>query len=132
VYPDYWRMKIADMPGIIKGAHQNLGLGLRFLRHIERNHVFVYVLDLSSEAPWDDLKILQNELEQYKKGLTDRPSIIAANKADISAIAKSNLNILSQKTTFPIVPISAKYAQNVTNLTNLMRTMVESHQEYNK
>ena len=69
-YPDYWNLKLADMPGIVKGAHQNMGLGLRFLRHIERNHVFVYVIDLAGAAPWDDLATLQNELEQYKESLT--------------------------------------------------------------
>ncbi|KAI8895945.1 P-loop containing nucleoside triphosphate hydrolase protein [Globomyces pollinis-pini] len=123
-FPDFWTMTIADMPGIISGAHQNQGLGLRFLRHIERNKIFVYVIDLASPNPWDDLKILQDELESYKVGLTLRPSIVAANKADVSDIAKENLMILREKTSMPIVPISAKYDKNVTTLTSLMRTLV--------
>ncbi|KAJ3000802.1 GTPase of the mitochondrial inner membrane that associates with the large ribosomal subunit, partial [Globomyces sp. JEL0801] len=92
--------------GLPNGAHQNQGLGLRFLRHIERNKIFVYVIDLASPNPWDDLKILQDELESYKVGLTLRPSIVAANKADVSDIAKENLMILREKTSMPIVPIS--------------------------
>ncbi|KAJ3315690.1 hypothetical protein HDV04_002104 [Boothiomyces sp. JEL0838] len=128
-FEDYWTMTLADMPGIIKGAHQNHGLGLRFLRHVERNKIFVYVIDLAGEAPWEDLETLQSELELYKKGLTNRPSIIAANKADISESAKKNLEILKSKTNLPIVPISAKYSKNILQLTGLMRHLVESVKE---
>ena len=128
-FPDFWTMTLSDMPGIIKGAHQNLGLGHRFLRHIERNFILVYVLDLSGEAPWEDLAILQNELECYKPGLTQRPSLIAANKADVVDKAKENLKILSTKTKIPIVPISAKNEKNIHMLTGLMRTMVQDSKQ---
>ncbi|KAI8909643.1 P-loop containing nucleoside triphosphate hydrolase protein [Gorgonomyces haynaldii] len=128
-FPDFWSMTIADMPGIIKGAHQNHGLGHRFLRHIERNQIFVYVVDLASEAPWDDLKVLQDELEQYKPGLTQKPSIVCANKADIAESARTNLEILKQKTHLPIVPVSAKNEKNIHTLTGLMRQLVENSQK---
>ncbi|KAJ3326255.1 hypothetical protein HDV06_000131 [Boothiomyces sp. JEL0866] len=128
-FDDYWTMTLADMPGIIKGAHQNHGLGLRFLRHVERNKIFVYVIDLAGEEPWQDLETLQSELELYKKGLTNRPSIVAANKADISESAKKNLEMLKSKTSLPIVPISAKYSKNILQLTGLMRHLVESVKE---
>jgi GTP-binding protein len=128
-YSDYWSMTIADMPGIIRGAHANLGLGLRFLRHIERNKIFVYVIDIAGVSPVDDLQTLQNELESYKSGLTRRPSIVVANKADISNLAKVNLEILKKFTDLPIVPISAKYEKNISVLTNLMRKMVEDERE---
>lgn len=131
-FDDYWTMTIADMPGIILGAHENLGLGLRFLRHIERNKIFVYVIDIAGPEPWEDLQTLQFELESYKSGLTGRPSIIVANKADVSEIAKQNMDILKQRTELPIVPISAKYEKNIRQLTNLMRQMVDDEREREK
>jgi GTP-binding protein len=124
-FADYWTMTVADMPGILPGAHQNLGLGLRFLRHIERNKVFVYVIDLAGKEPWKDLECLQAELEAYKIGLTARPSIVVGNKADVSEMAKNNLTILSSKTSLPIVPVSAKFGKNITLLTSTLRNMVE-------
>ncbi|KAH9270952.1 obg family GTPase CgtA [Batrachochytrium salamandrivorans] len=124
-FQDFWTMTIADIPGIIKGAHDNLGLGHRFLRHIERTKLLVYVIDLASEAPWDDLDTLQSELEAFQKGMTDRPSLIAANKADVSEIAEQNFAILKSKTHIPIVPISAKHEKNIRAFTSVMRKMVE-------
>ncbi|OAJ38904.1 obg family GTPase CgtA [Batrachochytrium dendrobatidis JEL423] len=124
-FEDFWTMTIADIPGIIKGAHDNLGLGHRFLRHIERTKLLVYVIDLAGEAPWDDLATLQNELEAFQKDMTDRPSLIAANKADISEISKQNFAILKSKTKIPIVPISAKHEKNIRAFTGVMRKIVE-------
>ncbi|KAJ3304536.1 Mitochondrial ribosome-associated GTPase 2 [Kappamyces sp. JEL0829] len=124
-FADYWTMTIADMPGILPGAHQNLGLGLRFLRHIERNKVFVYVIDLAGKEPWTDLECLQQELEAYKPGLTSRPCLIAANKADVSTTAKANLETLKARTNLPIVPISAKLGKNITFFTSTLRALVE-------
>ena len=119
-------MTVADIPGIIKGASQNRGLGHSFLRHIEKNAMFLYVLDLSAKQPAEDLKILMNELEQYKPGITLRPSVIAANKADLPN-AKENLQILEKMTSFPIVPISAKYEQNLNVLLAVMRQMISKN-----
>jgi GTP-binding protein len=124
-FQDHYTLTISDMPGIIKGAHQNMGLGLRFLRHIERNRIFVYVIDIAASEPWSDLETLQNELERYKPGLTNRPSVIVANKADVSSIAKLNLSQLQEHTKLPIVPISAKHEKNITVLTGLLRSMIE-------
>ncbi|KAI8928563.1 hypothetical protein BC831DRAFT_447748, partial [Entophlyctis helioformis] len=128
-FEDYWTMTIADIPGIIAGAHANLGLGHRFLRHIERTKLLVYVIDLAGEAPWSDLEILQGELEAFQEGLTDRPSLIAANKADVAGISQQNFEILKTRTRIPIVPISAKHEKNVRALTTIMRKMVEQIQQ---
>nr|KAJ3419669.1 GTPase of the mitochondrial inner membrane that associates with the large ribosomal subunit [Polyrhizophydium stewartii] len=125
-FDDYWTMTIADIPGIIAGAHANLGLGHQFLRHIERTKLLVYVIDLAGEAPWDDLATLQSELEAFKEGMTNRPSLIAANKADVAALAKQNFEILKSRTSIPIVPISAKNEKNIRTLTNVMRKLVEN------
>ena len=85
-YPDYQRLTLADIPGLIDGAHVNVGLGHAFLRHIERTSVLLYVLDMGGvdgRKPWDDLVNLEKELELYQPGLSKRPSIIIANKMDL-------------------------------------------------
>ncbi|KND03154.1 obg family GTPase CgtA [Spizellomyces punctatus DAOM BR117] len=124
-FPDFWTMTIADIPGLIEGAHRNVGIGHRFLRHVERNRMLVYVIDLAGKAPWRDFEVLMRELEAYKPGLTNKPSLIVANKADMGKIAKDNLEILKCKTNVPIVPISAMERKNITKATDLMRQMVE-------
>jgi GTP-binding protein len=119
---------VADIPGLIQGAHRNVGLGHAFLRHVERAKLLVYVVDLGGKAPWDDLRILQNELEQYRPGLTKRQSLIVANKADQVALAKGNLAILEEKVRddkIPVVPVSAKYEKNILKLTAILRKNVE-------
>ncbi|CAF2051760.1 unnamed protein product [Brassica napus] len=86
---DDFSMTVADIPGLIKGAHQNRGLGHNFLRHIERTKVLAYVVDLASGldgnrgvAPWQQLRDLVVELEFHEEGLSDRSSLIVANKID--------------------------------------------------
>ncbi|MBQ0005754.1 MAG: GTPase ObgE [Clostridiales bacterium] len=77
---------MADIAGLIEGAHAGLGLGIRFLKHIERTKVLIHVIDVSGSEgrdPIDDYKKIMNELEQYDAALLDKPMIIAANKMDI-------------------------------------------------
>jgi GTP-binding protein len=79
------RIFIADIPGIIEGAHKNKGLGLEFLRHIERTKLLLFVLDSSGidgRDPVQDFKVLKNELKSYSPELLKRPYIIALNKID--------------------------------------------------
>jgi GTP-binding protein len=81
-FDDFSRLTIADIPGLIEGAHDNVGLGHDFLRHIERTKVLVYVLDagaVDGRDPIDDFRSLQKELELYCEGLSQRPSIVVAN-----------------------------------------------------
>ncbi len=98
-YPDYRRLTLADIPGLIDGAHRNVGLGHAFLRHIERTSVLLYVLDMGGvdgRTPWDDLASLEQELELYLPGLSKRPSLIVANKMDLPD-SESNLAELKQR-----------------------------------
>lgn len=79
------RIFIADIPGIIEGAHQNRGLGLEFLRHIERTKLLIFMLDASGidgRNPASDLKVLRQELQAYNDELLRRPYLIALNKVD--------------------------------------------------
>jgi GTP-binding protein len=77
------RIVIADIPGLIEGAARGAGLGLRFLRHVERTKVLVYVLDGSEPDPWADLKTVRQEVEQFSPELALRPSLVAVNKLDL-------------------------------------------------
>jgi GTP-binding protein len=79
----------ADIPGLIEGAHLGAGLGHDFLRHIERTRVLLHLVDLTSENPIGDYYTIQHELDAYGHGLSDRPHIIALNKADALGIANS-------------------------------------------
>jgi GTP-binding protein len=124
-YVDYHHVTIADMPGIIEGAHLNKGLGLKFLRHIERNKVFVYVLDLSGD-PVNDLKTLQNEMEEYKQGLTSTMSVIAGNKADLPG-TQDKLKLLQEATSLPIIQVSAQDGLNLELLKDKIREMLENN-----
>jgi GTP-binding protein len=80
---------VADVPGLIPGAAQGKGLGLEFLRHVERCSVLVHVLDCATEEPGrdplTDLEVIEAELEQYKTSLSDRPRLVVLNKIDVPA-----------------------------------------------
>lgn len=82
---DHSRLFIADIPGIIEGAHRNRGLGLEFLRHIERTKLLLFVLDASGidgRNPLEDYRVLQNELAAYNSALLERPYLVVLNKID--------------------------------------------------
>ena len=76
---------MADVPGIIEGAAKGVGLGLAFLKHLERSKVLVYVIDMAgtdNREPWTDYEILKKEISEYSVELAERPHLIVANKMD--------------------------------------------------
>jgi GTP-binding protein len=129
-FPDYYKMSMADIPGLIEGAHDNIGLGHAFLKHIERTHVLVYVLDtagVDGRTPWDDFVHLQNELELYMKGLSKRPAIIVANKTDLPE-SEENMILLKESLSssyLEIIPVSAEKNENISYLVSKLREMVD-------
>ena len=108
----YERVTVADIPGLIEGAHRNVGLGHEFLRHIMRCKLLVFVLDMAGSEgrnPLEDLASLRKELSLYSSQLTERPWLVAANKMDLPG-AEENLADLRRR--FPrleILPISAEH-----------------------
>ncbi|KAF9975990.1 GTPase of the mitochondrial inner membrane that associates with the large ribosomal subunit [Actinomortierella ambigua] len=185
-YSDAYQLKIADIPGLIRGAHRNIGLGHSFLRHVERSKVLVYVVDIAAEfgvrrqlrgvddwpgpeeegeaeknaasqseekgddsatkvsdtycQPFEDWKTLLDELEAYEPGLTRKPSMIIANKADVTELAPKNFELFQRLAleewakrrggdaaapTIQIVPVSAKYKKNIIKVTSVLRELVD-------
>ncbi|MEI7812880.1 MAG: GTPase ObgE [Ignavibacteria bacterium] len=82
-YKNYQSFVVADIPGIIEGAHTGKGLGLQFLRHIERTRILLFLIDVSSEDYQKDYKTLVNELESYSPELMNKKRIVAFSKADL-------------------------------------------------
>ncbi len=126
-FDDLSRLRIADIPGLVEGAHENIGLGHEFLRHVERTKILAFVLDMAGidgREPWDDLNSLINELECYKKGLSRQPSVIIANKMD-EKVAEEKLNILRTKSAIEIFPISAIIGTNVASVLNKFRALLD-------
>ncbi|XP_047469034.1 mitochondrial ribosome-associated GTPase 2-like isoform X4 [Penaeus chinensis] len=128
-YADHHQLAVADIPGLIEGAHRNHGLGITFLRHIERCRCLLYVLDASQPEPWEQLRILKYELEQYQEGLSNRPHAIVANKIDLPE-SQENVEELAQHTDLPLVPVSAKMGQQLVPLLSLLRLLVDYAAEH--
>ena len=110
---------VADIPGLIEGAARGAGLGIRFLRHIERTRLLVHVIDVSDDAgdPRDALSVIEEELRAFDPGLLQRPRVIAANKIDLPHRAHlAALNALCEERTLPFFPISAVTGEGVASL----------------
>jgi GTP-binding protein len=127
-YPDFHRLTVCDVPGLIEGAHKNVGLGHQFLRHIERCKVLVLLLDMAGtdgRAPWDDYRNLLDELGLYDPALLEKPRLVVANKMDEPA-AERNLKQFKRrirKTT--VLPISAAFDQGIEKFRLTIREATE-------
>ncbi|RPD61539.1 GTPase [Lentinus tigrinus ALCF2SS1-7] len=149
-----FRFTVADNPGLIEDASANVGLGHSFLRSIERSHALAYVVDLSEPAPWDELRVLREELEKYKPGMSAKARLVVANKADLLggngaseeevAEARAKLRKLEafvaeemcveggeaeKGHALDVVPVSAKFSLNLKKVVGLMRRYVEEARE---
>jgi GTPase len=125
---EFRRVAIADIPGLIEGAHRNLGLGRDFLRHITRCRLLLFVVDMAgSEArsPIADLESLRREIDLYDPHLSLRPWIVVANKMDLPEAKK---NLRDFKKCFPqcmTIPISAKERRGINELKRLLAEWIE-------
>jgi GTP-binding protein len=109
---------VADIPGLIEGAHQGMGLGYEFLRHVERTRVLLFVLDTAQTEGRDcleDYEVLRRELQAFNPDLAHRPFLIVANKMDLPD-AETNLLRLQEQFGDQIIPISAATGQGIENL----------------
>jgi GTP-binding protein len=128
-YADWHRLTVCDVPGLIEGAHNNVGLGHSFLRHIQRCKILVILLDMAgtdAREPWDDYKNLLNELELYDPALLEKPRMVVANKMD-EAVAEENLKKFKKKVKkMAVLPISAGFDQGVDKFKEMIREAVEA------
>ena len=119
---------IADIPGLIEGAHSGRGLGIDFLRHVERTRLLVHLIDMAAQDTRDpvlDFHSLNKELELYSKDVALKPQIIVANKMDCES-AKDNLLRFKQEIKNKVIEISAK---EKTNLNSLIHEITEELQK---
>jgi len=116
------------VPGLIEGAHNNVGLGHAFLRHIERCKILVLLLDMAGtdgRHPWDDYKQLLQELELYDPTLLDKPRLVVANKMD-EPIAEENLKQFKRKIRKTgVLPIAAAFDEGIEKFRDTIREAVE-------
>jgi GTP-binding protein len=127
-YKDFYRLTVCDVPGLIEGAHNNVGLGHAFLRHIERCKILVLLLDMAGtdgRHPWDDYKQLLQELELYDPTLLDKPRLVVANKMD-EPIAEENLKQFKRKIRKTgVLPIAAAFDEGIEKFRDTIREAVE-------
>jgi len=120
---------LADMPGLIEGASQGQGLGIQFLKHIERTRVLIHMVDMSKESlrdPYQDYLIINKELEEYNPELLLRPQIVVASKMDMDE-TQERLEAFKKnfKTEIDIIPISAMTNENLDKLVYKVTQLLE-------
>lgn len=149
-----FRFTVADNPGLISRASEDVGLGHSFLRAMERSLALVYVVDLSATAPWDELHVLREELEKYQPGMSHKARMVIANKADLlggqgdsdavkeakekfkrlEEYVRTNMTLKDADSgevlKLDVVAISAKFSQNLTKVVAQMRGYVEQAREF--
>nr|XP_019609021.1 PREDICTED: mitochondrial ribosome-associated GTPase 2 isoform X4 [Rhinolophus sinicus] len=125
-YEGHQQVAVADVPGLVRGAHRNRGLGHAFLRHIERCGFLLFVLDLSVPQPWTQLDDLKHELDQYEEGLSSRPHAIIANKIDLPQ-ARANLPELQARLGAKAIALSAATGENLEELLLCLKELHDRH-----
>jgi GTP-binding protein len=128
---DYTRFVVADIPGLIEGAHEGVGLGHAFLRHIERTKVLLFLLDASQPDPVKDYQTLRTELELHNPELLNKAQIIVANKMDLPESRQNWPKVRKRlaKYKFPLAEVSALEGTGIDALVNLMSEAVENERK---
>ncbi|MFJ8255918.1 GTPase ObgE [Peribacillus asahii] len=125
---------MADLPGLIEGASEGVGLGHQFLRHIERTRVIVHVIDMSGlegRDPYEDYQTINKELQEYNLRLTERPQIIVASKMDMPDSAENLATFKDQlQEDYPIFPISALTREGIRELLFAIADKLEETPEF--
>ena len=116
------RFVVADIPGLIEGAHEGHGLGLDFLRHVERTRLLVHLLDGSREDPWADMQGINRELREYAEALAERPQIVVVNKIDLEEVASRRDDLAREFEARGVEPrfISAASGEGVEDLVTML------------
>ncbi|MGA2750070.1 MAG: GTPase ObgE [Verrucomicrobiota bacterium] len=128
-YPDFFRLTVCDVPGLIEGAHRNVGLGHEFLRHLKRCKLLVLLVDMAGtdgREPADDYRQLVEELGLYDPVMLEKPRLVVANKMDEPA-AEANLKRFKLKNRrLAVLPISAAFDQGLDTFRKAIRKAIEA------
>ncbi len=127
-YQDYSRITVCDVPGLIEGAHRNIGLGHAFLRHIRRCKVLVLMLDMAAvdgRSPADDFHSLLDELERYDPDLLQRPRLVVANKMDEPTAAAHLRKFKRKVPRTPVIPMAAAFDEGIDRFKKSIRELVQ-------
>ena len=128
-YGDYKRLTVCDVPGLIEGAHLNVGLGHAFLRHIQRCRMLVILVDMAGtdgRNPWDDYKQILSELELYEPALLSKTRLVVANKMDEPAAVENLKKFKRRIPKTPVLTIAAGFGEGVDEFKNRIRALVEA------
>ncbi len=131
-WPHEQSFTVADLPGLIEGAHLGAGLGIQFLKHIERTSVIVHLVDVSDStdrpSPVDDFKVITEELRSFDPALAERPTVVVATKADVANPEKlKKLTAMAKRRKLPFYAISAVTGEGVDALKYALADMVTTH-----
>ncbi|HEH1235986.1 TPA: GTPase ObgE [Staphylococcus aureus] len=131
--PDQRSFVMADLPGLIEGASDGVGLGHQFLRHVERTKVIVHMIDMSGSEgrePIEDYKVINQELAAYEQRLEDRPQIVVANKMDLPE-SQDNLNLFKEGIgeDVPVIPVSTITRDNIDQLLYAIADKLEEYKD---
>ncbi|EOD8798401.1 GTPase ObgE [Staphylococcus aureus] len=131
--PDQRSFVMADLPGLIEGASDGVGLGHQFLRHVERTKVIVHMIDMSGSEgrePIEDYKVINQELAAYEQRLEDRPQIVVANKMDLPE-SQDNLNLFKEEIgeDVPVIPVSTITRDNTDQLLYAIADKLEEYKD---
>ncbi|EOB9259112.1 GTPase ObgE [Staphylococcus aureus] len=131
--PDQRSFVMADLPGLIEGASDSVGLGHQFLRHVERTKVIVHMIDMSGSEgrePIEDYKVINQELAAYEQRLEDRPQIVVANKMDLPE-SQDNLNLFKEEIgeDVPVIPVSTITRDNIDQLLYAIADKLEEYKD---
>jgi len=117
---------VADIPGIIEGAHEGKGLGLRFLQHVERTRILAVLVPMDSPDPQATYELLRREAASYSKELAAKPHVVVLTKADLQPQTADGRELIATEAGAPVVTISAVARQGIPNLLEVLWKTVKS------